>query len=162
LGQTLDVLDDSSSAPGYPTAGPAKNNNVMGRTITTRMTAALVAVAAGAVGLRLVRRVEVRGASMRPTLEPGDRLLVLAWRRIRAGDLVALPDPRLPTRTLVKRVGRVHDASLTVLGDDPAVSTDSRSFGPVPRGTVLGRAVYRYAPSRRAGPIKRGSRAPPR
>jgi nickel-type superoxide dismutase maturation protease len=130
--------------------------------ITARLTAALVAVAAGALGRSLVRRVEVSGASMRPTLEPGDRLLVLAWRRIRAGDLVALPDPRQPTRTLVKRVGRVDGASLTVLGDDPTVSTDSRSFGPVPRRTVLGRAVYRYAPSRRAGPIRRGSSTAPR
>jgi nickel-type superoxide dismutase maturation protease len=162
LGQTLDGLDDSSSARGYPIAGRAENNSVTRRTITARVTAALVAVAAGAVGLRLVRRVEVRGASMRPTLEPGDRLLVLAWRRIRAGDLVALSDPRQPARTLVKRVARVDDARLTVLGDDPAVSTDSRSFGPVPRSSVLGRAVYRYGPSRRAGPIKRGSRAPPR
>jgi nickel-type superoxide dismutase maturation protease len=132
---------------------------VTGRTITAKVTAAIVAVAGGAIGLGLLRRVEVSGASMRPTLEPGDRLLVLAWRQIRAGDLVALPDPRQPTRTLVKRVGRVDDASLTVLGDDPAASTDSRSFGPVPRRTVLGRPVYRYAPSGRAGPIKRGSRA---
>ena len=92
---------------------------------------------------------------MRPTLEAGDRLLVLAWRRIRAGDLVALPDPRLPERTLVKRVGEVDGANLTVLGDDPAASTDSRGFGAVPRATVLGRAVYRYAPSTRAGWIKR-------
>ncbi len=131
----------------------------MERGLAARMTTAAAAVAAGAIGLGLVRRVEVTGASMRPTLEPGDRLLVLAWRRVRAGDLVALADPREPARTLVKRVGRVDDATLTVLGDDPVASTDSRSFGPVPRGTVLGRAVYRYAPGERAGPIKRGIRA---
>jgi nickel-type superoxide dismutase maturation protease len=131
----------------------------MGPRLAARATAAVAAAAAVVVGLGVVRRVEVTGASMRPTLEPGDRLLVLAWRRIRAGDLVALADPREPARTLVKRVGRVDDASLTVLGDDPAASTDSRSFGPVPRRTVLGRAVYRYAPGERAGPIKRGIRA---
>jgi nickel-type superoxide dismutase maturation protease len=124
--------------------------------------AALTTAAAGAVVVRLLRRVEVTGASMRPTLEPGDRLLVLAARRIRSGDLVALPDPRQPARTLVKRVGRVDAAGLTVLGDDPAASTDSRSFGPVPRRTVLGRVIYRYAPSGRAGPIRRGARPPRR
>jgi nickel-type superoxide dismutase maturation protease len=132
---------------------------VTGPRVAARVTAAMAVVVAGVVGLRLVRRVEVTGASMRPTLEPGDRLLVLAWRRVRAGDLVALADPRDSARTLVKRVGQVDDANLTVLGDDPAASTDSRSFGPVPRRTVLGRAVYRYAPGERAGPVKRGIRA---
>ena len=129
--------------------------------LATRV-AAVTSVLAGAVVLRLVRRVEVLGASMRPTLEPGDRLLVVAGRRICPGDLVALADPRQPARTLVKRVKRLDDAGLTVLGDDPAASTDSRSFGPVPRRTVLGRAVYRYAPSGRAGPIRRGARPPRR
>lgn len=109
---------------------------------------------AGACRLGLVRRVEVAGASMRPTLEPGDRLLVIASRRIRVGDLVALADPRTPARTLVKRVSEVNGADLTVLGDDPVASTDSRSFGPVPRQAALGRVVYRYAPSARAGLIK--------
>ena len=124
--------------------------------------AAIAGLAAGAAAAGLVRRVEVTGASMRPTLEPGDRLLVVAGRRICPGDLVALADPRHPARTLVKRVGRVDTAGLTVLGDDPAASTDSRSFGSVPRRTVLGRGVYRYAPSGRAGPIRRGARPPRR
>jgi nickel-type superoxide dismutase maturation protease len=130
--------------------------------VAVRAIAGAAGAFAAAIALRVVRRVEVTGASMRPTLEPGDRLLVVAWRRVRAGDLVALADPRQPARTLVKRVGRVDEANMTVLGDDPAASTDSRSFGPVPRRTVLGRAVYRYAPSGRAGLIKRGTRPAPR
>ena len=161
MGETLGGLDDSKSARGYPTAGPAEENTVTWGRLAARATAAVATVVAGAVALRSVRRVEVTGASMRPTLEPGDRLLVLAGRRIRAGDLVALPDPREPARTLVKRVGLVDEAKLTVLGDDPSASTDSRSFGPVPTRTVLGRAIYRYGPSGRAGPIGRGG-GPPR
>jgi hypothetical protein len=41
---------------------------------------------------------------------------------------------------------------LEVVGDDPAASTDSREFGPVPLDSVVGRIVYRYGPSGRTGP----------
>jgi nickel-type superoxide dismutase maturation protease len=99
--------------------------------------------------------VQVEGDSMRPDLEPGDRLLVVRRRRLRSGDLVALADPRQPERTMVKRVAVVdpEHATVTVLGDNRAASTDSRTFGPVPRELVLGRAVYRYWPEHRRGRI---------
>jgi nickel-type superoxide dismutase maturation protease len=95
----------------------------------------------------VVRRVVVEGESMRPALRPGDRLLVLRLgRRLRVGDVIALRDPRLPERVLVKRVAEVRaDGGLVVLGDNPAASTDSRVFGPVPRHLVLGRCVWRHA-----------------
>lgn len=89
---------------------------------------------------------------MRPAIESGDRLLVLALRA-RVGDVVALGDPR-DGRTIVKRVARIDGDQLTVLGDNPASSTDSRTFGPVPRRSVVGRAVYRYAPRARAGRVR--------
>ena len=101
--------------------------------------------------LRPVGRVEVTGDSMRPALEPGDRLLVLRAAPVRPGDLVALVDPRLPSRTMVKRVSARSPAGVTVLGDNAAASTDSRTFGPVPASNVRGRAVYRYFPDDRRG-----------
>lgn len=106
---------------------------------------------------RLVARVEVSGRSMVPTLEPGDRVLVLRRRRLGPGDLVAVADPRRPERVLVKRVAGVEGDMVTVLGDNPAESTDSRTFGAVHRRSVLGVAVYRYAPSpkRLAAPGRR-------
>jgi signal peptidase I len=57
---------------------------------------------------RLLRRVEVEGDSMRPTLLAGDRLLVLRRRRARPGHLVVLADPRQESRLLVKRVAAVE------------------------------------------------------
>lgn len=90
---------------------------------------------------------------MAPTLEPGDRLLVTRGRRARPGDLVALPDPRAADRLLVKRVGAVEGDTVTVLGDNPAASTDSRQFGPVPTRSLLGRVRYRYAPAERVSPL---------
>ena len=108
---------------------------------------------------RAVRRVEVVGDSMAPTMMAGDRLVVLAQRFGRfkwpeVGDVVAVADPRDPSRTLVKRVASVDRAAgtLELLGDNPAASTDSRTFGPVPVASVVGRAIYRYAPTGRTGP----------
>ena len=100
---------------------------------------------------RPVVRVEVTGDSMRPALLPGDRLLVLRRARIGQGDVVAVTDPRQPDRTMVKRVAARSGAGVTVLGDNPAASTDSRAFGPVASSTVRGRAVYRYFPADRRG-----------
>lgn len=104
----------------------------------------------------ILRRVEVLGHSMRPTLEPGDRLVVLPWLGIQPGDLVALSDPRAPSRTLVKRVTAVGPAGVEVSGDQPQASIDSRTFGPVPRRGIGGRVVYRYAPADRIRVWRRG------
>jgi nickel-type superoxide dismutase maturation protease len=114
----------------------------------------MIGAAMAWAGLR-PRRVEVEGASMLPALLPGDRLLVLRERRPRPGDVVALPDPRQPDRLIVKRVTAVRDGTVTVLGDNAAASTDSRTFGAVAAGALLGRARYRYAPPERVGPLGR-------
>jgi nickel-type superoxide dismutase maturation protease len=89
---------------------------------------------------------------MIPTLLPGDRLLVVG-RRFATGDLVALRDPREPGRVIVKRVVSVDATAgaVVVAGDNPAASTDSRQFGPVPPELVLGRARWRYLPKGRRG-----------
>lgn len=96
---------------------------------------------------------------MRPTLEPGDRVLVVRlprWARLVPGVVVAVTDPRAPERLLVKRVAAVRtDGGVVVHGDNAAASTDSRTFGPVPRGSVWGIAWCRYAPPERAGRIRR-------
>ena len=115
---------------------------------------------------RLIRRVKVAGLSMAPALLPGDRLLVVRMGRPRPGDVVALPDPRQPARVIVKRVAAVEGRRVTVLGDDPSQSTDSRAFGPVDRADLFGRAVYRYWPAARRGrpaprPAKAGGRRQP-
>jgi nickel-type superoxide dismutase maturation protease len=114
--------------------------------------AALVACAAWR---RIVRRVVVDGASMMPTLIPGDRLVVVRFGGSRRGDLVALRDPDQRGRLLVKRVTEIGPDGLEVRGDNEAASRDSRSFGTVPRSDVLGRAVYRYFPPARVGRLRR-------
>jgi nickel-type superoxide dismutase maturation protease len=97
-------------------------------------------------------RVVVADTSMQPALRPGDRLLAFRWLRIRPGHVIVFRDPEARRSLVIKRVIDVHDdGSVDVRGDNPNVSRDSRHFGAVPRGLILGRAVYRYLPAERRG-----------
>jgi len=118
--------------------------------------AAVTAVAAFVVASRC-RRIAVQGTSMLPALEPGDRLLLVPAWWLQRGEVVAVRDPRKDDRLLVKRVSAIdrRASSVVVVGDNPGASTDSRAFGPIPRQSVAGRAIYRYAPMARAGRLRR-------
>jgi nickel-type superoxide dismutase maturation protease len=119
----------------------------------------LVAVAARilAAGRWPVRRYAVDGPSMEPAYRAGDRVLVnrLAYvgRVPAVGDVVVLRDPEREGHLLLKRVatpqgqvaGPVPGESLVyVLGDNAGASRDSRSFGPIPRRLIVGKAWLRY------------------
>ena len=123
---------------------------------------AMASLVVAATGVRRLAaafpRVTVEGPSMEPSLLPGDRLLLVPPCRLRPGQVVAVPDPRRPERLLVKRVLSVdaNGGLVWVEGDNPSQSTDSRAFGPVRRRAIVGRAVYRYAPASRAGPVGSG------
>ena len=103
--------------------------------------------------------VEVRGRSMAPTLLPGDRLLV-ARLPVRVGNVVLAADPRSPGRELIKRVAAIDEMGVTLRGDQPAVSTDARTFGAVPADRVTWRAVARYWPVDRIGRVPAAPQAP--
>lgn len=125
---------------------------------------------------RRSRRVEVVEQSMAPSLAPGDRLYVdpLAYAEVvpRRGDVVVVGDPEVPGRFLVKRVGAlageippdggapVPAGALWLEGDWSTVSRDSRRFGAVPVGSVVGLAWWRYHPPERRGPIEAGPTIP--
>jgi nickel-type superoxide dismutase maturation protease len=132
----------------------------MRRTRGPRGPLVVVPVAAALIGAFLVARrlvdvVEVRGPSMRPTLEPGDRLVVVRLRRgPRVGDIVLAPDPRHPSRELVKRAAAVDAGGVVLRGDDPAWSTDGRTFGAVSADAVRWRVAWRYWPAGRFGRVR--------
>ncbi len=99
--------------------------------------------------------VVVSGDSMEPTLRDGDRVVVRRLGRApRAGDVVLVPDPRLPARSLLKRIAAIRSEGIELAGDQPERSTDSRQFGPVDPGSIEGRVVFRYLPLRRTGWIR--------
>jgi signal peptidase I len=114
---------------------------------------------------------------MRPAVEPGDWLLtdptVLRWPR--PGTVVVIREPDTEVLALKRVAARPgasvpdvvvtdpatgSDVSVTIrlgpdeawlLGDDPAVSIDSRRYGPLPLERLVARAWFRYAPLRRIG-----------
>ncbi len=141
-----------------PLTLPRFGSRRTGRTTLVALAAATLATL-WAAGRGLVR-VEVSGTSMLPSLHPGDRLIVVRvpgvdqpWPPL--GSVVAVRDPREPARVLVKRVAGLDRRANTieVLGDAAGASTDSRTFGPLPRSALVGRAVYRYAPRGRSGRV---------
>jgi nickel-type superoxide dismutase maturation protease len=93
-------------------------------------------------------RFRVEDDSMRPTLQPGDYVLVNRWAyRLRPpapGDLVVVRDPEVQTRFLVKRISEVAQAGpIRVVGDNPARSRDSRTFGPIALDHIIGKVWIR-------------------
>jgi signal peptidase I len=98
---------------------------------------------------------------MEPALRDGDRLIVLRGaqhlRAPRPGDIVLARPRALDGREIVKRVAAVHRMGrhrrVSLLGDNPAASTDSRAFGPVSRAEITGHVLLRYWPDERRGRI---------
>lgn len=81
---------------------------------------------------------------MRPELEDDDILLVQRAHNISVGDVVIAAHPFKNSVTILKRVTAIDDAGgVELLGDDPNESSDSRSFGAVPRDHIRGKAVCR-------------------
>jgi hypothetical protein len=98
---------------------------------------------------------------MEPALRDGDRVLVLRgvqrFAPPRPGALVLARPRALAGREILKRVAAVehtgHGLRFTLLGDNPAVSTDSRHFGPVSADEVTGLVWLRYWPDERRGRV---------
>ncbi len=89
----------------------------------------------------------VRGGSMRPTLAPGDFVLVDSRSReqIQPEMLVVarVPTARDASKSVavVKRVRSRGDASLYLGSDNPLEGRDSRHFGSVPLEQLIGEVV---------------------
>jgi len=115
----------------------------------------LIALVVGALAVVRARArwfpVRVEGASMLPTLHPGDFLAVRAPRsgEPRAGQLVVIRRGNLES---VKRViaspgeRALRSDEYWVEGDNASASTDSRTTGPVARDAIVGIVRARYKP----------------
>jgi nickel-type superoxide dismutase maturation protease len=81
---------------------------------------------------------------MRPTLRPGDRLVVRYGARVRPGRVVVA---RFPDGTVVvKRVAEQRPSGWWLRGDNPGVGVDSRHRGAIAPDDVLAVAALRIWP----------------
>jgi signal peptidase I len=127
---------------------------------------AVVVAVAWTVLRRRPFRVAIEGASMLPTLLPGDLALAAPVRRLERGDVVVVEHPGRPGYEMVKRLtgmpgdrvghGRVlDDDEYWVEGDHAAGSTDSGRFGPVRRAQLTAKVVLVYWPAERRRMLRR-------
>ena len=129
------------------------------------MTPALTGAAvASMVGWTVLRRrpfrVAIEGASMAPTLLPGDWALAAPGGRMARDDVVVVEHPGRPGYEMVKRLVALpgdtvrHDRVLGpgefwVEGDHASSSSDSREFGPVRMDGIKARVLLVYWPPER-------------
>lgn len=101
--------------------------------------------------VRRYKRFQVSDRSMQPLLNSGDEVLVdrnaYGHQPPQPNDIVVIDHPQQPGFRLVKRVKVRADEAIApatgywVEGDNAAMSTDSRSFGPVPHHCLIGKVV---------------------
>lgn len=150
--------------PPPPTWGEEEPYHRSRRPLAALSAAATVA----AIAVALVRwrpsRIEIQGASMVPTLLPGDWALAVSGRRSHKGDVMVVEHPGRPGYEMVKRltalpgetVGErtLDDDEYWVEGDREEASSDSRHFGPVRRDQLKARVVLVYWPKERRRRIR--------
>ncbi len=96
----------------------------------------------------MIRRFTVTGDSMLPHYRAGDVVLMTTWLRPHVGSVVVARDPRDPDRRILKRITAMNGDHITVTGDNPSASTDSRTFGSIRHDDILGIVIYPRTPSR--------------
>ena len=77
---------------------------------------------------------------MIPALAPGERVLVHYGADFTIGDIVLVDRGE---RIDIKRVTRIEDSHIFVEGDNSAVSSDSRTYGPVTQDAIIAKVIWR-------------------
>lgn len=76
---------------------------------------------------------------MHPTLRKGMLVLAIRFLHIGPGDVVIVRHNNLEK---VKRVEKLQDKQVFLIGDNPDSSTDSRAFGWLPQKAIIAKVIW--------------------
>jgi signal peptidase I len=82
--------------------------------------------------------------SMAPTLKPGDIVIADTWitrSLISPGEIVIFRHPTVMGMSLIKRIDRIDEVTMRVMGDNPKHSLDSRVLGRLDIKLIEAKAV---------------------
>lgn len=83
-----------------------------------------------------ISKFKVYGNSMLPTLQEGQEVLTFNWVKVKVEDIVVVKSG------IIKRIQKIIDNKIYLVGDNKDQSTDSRHFGPIDLDQVIGKVVY--------------------
>ena len=86
-------------------------------------------------------RFEVKGSSMQPNFNSGDRVFVSKFGKIMENDIIVL---NKDNKNMIKRVKKILNNKYHVLGDNQNESTDSRHFGLIEKKNIKGKVLFKY------------------
>lgn len=93
-----------------------------------------------------LRLYKITGYSMAPSLKEGARVVTCTRWPLQLGDVVICRQPSTGRET-VKRLVHISGDKYFVEGDNLAMSTDSRHFGPVRKHDIISRVMFQYFPA---------------
>ncbi|GAC1391424.1 MAG: hypothetical protein NVSMB46_03930 [Candidatus Saccharimonadales bacterium] len=89
----------------------------------------------------------VHGHSMIPVLPPRTLVYGLQWfRKIKPGQVVIF---NFDGRENIKRIEKVENGKIFVMGDHVKASLDSRQYGWLPKNVVVAKVVWPHAPKQK-------------
>jgi nickel-type superoxide dismutase maturation protease len=89
--------------------------------------------------------IKVSGNSMSPAINADEVMLYDPSARLEVGDIVLTAHPFMQSVKIVKRIAEIDaDGMVTLAGDNPAESTDSRTLGKIPIKSIKGRIVCKW------------------
>ena len=90
----------------------------------------------------------VKGHSMQPLFNPGDKVIINTWAYLfsppKPKDIVAFYDRNDRSKILLKKIKKASSNKLFVIGLNTNDSLDSSSFGMVSKNKVVGKFLAKY------------------